>query len=81
MVVIRLVFLSILALFTEPSLHSQTETGHRGFCFGLTASEDEETNKPEKGGGGLISLWSCSTTAKLTEEKILQTFYSHCFAG
>ena len=71
MEVIRLVFLSILALFTEPSLHSQTETGHRGFCFGLTASEDEETNKPEQERRP-PSLQSCSAAAKLTEEK---TFY------
>ena len=45
MEVIRVVFLSILPLFTQPGLHSQSETGHRGFCYGFTAPEDKETNK------------------------------------
>lgn len=45
MEVIRVFFLSILPLFTQPGLHSQSETGHRGFCYGFTAPEDKETNK------------------------------------
>ncbi|MEQ2255033.1 hypothetical protein ILYODFUR_009652 [Ilyodon furcidens] len=26
----------------------------RGFCYGFTAPEDKETNKPEKGKGGAV---------------------------
>lgn len=44
MEVIRVDFLSILLLFTQPGLHSQSETGHQGFV-GFTAPEDKETNK------------------------------------
>lgn len=50
MEVIRVVFLSILPLFTQAGPHSQSETGHLRFCYGFTAPENEETNKKTQGG-------------------------------